>query len=209
MPKQQFAPSKPKLIFATLVLLAALLFAGSTYYLVNPSHMGSGTGTALIGGPFTLTDQTGKKVTEKDFLGHYMLVFFGYTYCPDVCPTELQVMSAALDSMGSKADNIQPVFITIDPQRDTADVMKQYVSNFYPRLIGLTGTPEEVANVAKVYRVYYSKVESKSGANDYLMDHSSIVYLMDTHGTFLKHFTYTTDAAELAKAIEAAIAPQK
>ena len=207
MPKQQFTPSKFQLIFATLALLAALLFAGSTYYFVNPSHMSSGTGTALVGGPFTLTDQTGKKVTEKDFLGHYMLVFFGYTYCPDVCPTELQVMSAALDGMGSKADNIQPIFITIDPQRDTAEVMKQYVANFYPRLMGLTGTPEEIANVAKAYRVYYSKVDSKSGGDDYLMDHSSIVYLMDTHGTFLKHFTYTTDAAELAKAIEAAIAP--
>jgi cytochrome oxidase Cu insertion factor (SCO1/SenC/PrrC family) len=207
MPKHQFAPSKFQLIFATLALLAALIFAGTAYYFVNPSHTPRGTGTALVGGPFTLTDQTGKKVTQKDFLGHYMLVFFGYTYCPDVCPTELQVMSAALDSLGSKADKIQPIFITIDPQRDTPEVMKQYVANFYPRLTGLTGSPEEIATVAKAYRVYYSKIDGKSGAANYLMDHSSIVYLMDTNGTFLKHFTYTTDAAELATAIEAAIEP--
>jgi cytochrome oxidase Cu insertion factor (SCO1/SenC/PrrC family) len=207
MPKHQFAPSKFQFIFATLALLAALIFAGTAYYFVNPSHTARGTGTALVGGPFTLTDQTGKKVTEKDFLGHYMLVFFGYTYCPDVCPTELQVMSAALDSLGSKADKIQPIFITIDPQRDTPEVMKQYVANFYPRLTGLTGSSEEIAAVAKAYRVYYSRVDGKSGTDNYLMDHSSIVYLMDANGTFLKHFTYTTDAAELAKAIEAAITP--
>jgi cytochrome oxidase Cu insertion factor (SCO1/SenC/PrrC family) len=207
MPKQQFAPSGYQLLFVILALLAALVFAGSAFYFANPSHKPYGTGTALVGGPFTLTDQTGKRVTEKDFLGSYMLVFFGYTYCPDVCPTELQVMSAALDSLGSKADRIQPIFITIDPQRDTPEVMKQYVANFYPRLIGLTGSPEEIATAAKAYRVYYSKVAGKSGADDYLMDHSSIVYLMDTKGTFLKHFTYTTDVAELAKAIEAAVAP--
>jgi cytochrome oxidase Cu insertion factor (SCO1/SenC/PrrC family) len=117
------------------------------------------------------------------------------------------VMSAALDSLGSKADKIQPIFITIDPQRDTPEVMKQYVANFYPRLTGLTGSSEEIATVAKAYRVYYSRVDGKSGTDNYLMDHSSIVYLMDANGMFLKHFTYTTDAAELAKAIEAAITP--
>ncbi len=135
-----------------------------------------------------------------------MLVFFGYTYCPDVCPTELQVMSAALEDMGTKADAIQPVFISIDPARDTPDVLKQYVANFHPRLMGLTGTAEEVAAVAKAYRVFYGKVDGKSDETSYLMDHSSILYLMDPTGTFLKHFSYTTDASALAKAIEAAIA---
>ena len=207
MPKQQFAPSRLHLVIAVLALIAAVVIGGASLFLSGDSRKEMGSGTALIGGPFTLTDQTGKKVTDKDFLGHYMLVFFGYTYCPDVCPTELQVMSAALDSLGAKADKIQPIFITIDPDRDTPEVMKQYVANFYPRLIGLTGTAQEIATAAKAYRVYYSRVAGKTGANDYLMDHSSIVYLMDTNGTFLKHFTYTTDAAELAKAIEAAIAP--
>jgi cytochrome oxidase Cu insertion factor (SCO1/SenC/PrrC family) len=207
MPKHQFAPSRFQLIFALIALVGALAIAGSTYYSLGGKRSGLSTGIALVGGPFSLTDQNGRKVTEKDFLGNYMLVFFGYTYCPDVCPTELQVMSAALESMGPKADRIQPIFITIDPERDTPAVMKQYVGNFYPRLVGLTGSAEEVAAAAKAYRVYYGKVESKSGAADYLMDHSSIVYLMDPNGTFLKHFSYTTDAAELAKAIEAAIAP--
>ena len=188
-----------------LALLAALLVAGAAYYFANPSHRVSYAGTALVGGPFTLTDHTGRKVTEKDFLGKYMLVFFGYTYCPDVCPTELQVMSAALDSLGAKADTIQPIFISIDPERDTPEVLKQYVANFHPRLMGLTGSPEEIASVAKAYRVYFSRVENNSGPDNYLMDHSAIIYLMDRQGKFLKHFTYSTDAAALAKAIEEAI----
>ena len=205
MPKSQFAPSRFQLIFATLALLAALLVAGTAYYFAASIHATTSTGTALVGGPFSLTDQTGRKVTGKDFLGKYMLVFFGYTYCPDICPTELQVMSAALDSLGAKADDIQPIFISIDPQRDTPEVLQQYVVNFHPRLLGLTGSPEEIASVAKAYRVYYSKVEGNSGPDNYLMDHSTIIYLMDRQGKFLKHFTYSTDAAALAKAIEEAI----
>ena len=207
MPKHQFAPTRFQLFFAVIAIALALVFAGSAYFLKPSAPTASGTGTALVGGPFTLTDQTGKRVTEKDYLGHYTLVFFGYTFCPDICPTELQVMSAALDKLGSKADAIQPLFVTIDPERDTVDVMKQYVANFYPRLVGLTGSPQEIAATAKAYRVYYAKVPGKSGANDYLMDHSSIVYLMDKQGMFLKHFTYTTDADVLAKALEAAISP--
>ena len=207
MPKPQFSPTRSQLIFAALALLAAFLFAGTAYYFSNPSHRVSYTGTALVGGPFTLTDHTGRKVTEKDFLGKYMLVFFGYTYCPDICPTELQVMSAAIDSLGTKADTIQPIFISVDPGRDTPDILKQYVANFHPRLVGLTGSPDEIASVTKAYRVYFSKVENKSTPDAYLMDHSTIIYLMDPQGKFLKHFTYSTDAAALAKAIEAAIAP--
>lgn len=206
MPKSQFAPSRFQLVFAILALLAAFLTAGVSYYLANQPRGQISIGTALVGGPFTLTDQTGRKVTEKDFLGKYMLVFFGYTYCPDICPTELQVMSAALDSMGPKADAIQPVFISVDPGRDTPEVLKQYVANFHPRLVGLTGSPEEIASVAKAYRVYFSKVESNSAPDAYLMDHSTIIYLMDPQGKFLKHFAYSTDAAALAKAIAEAIA---
>ncbi len=206
MPKPHYAPSRFQVIFATLALLAALLVAGTAYYFSGQIQTATGTGTALVGGPFTLTDQDGRKVTEKDFLGKYMLVFFGYTYCPDICPTELQVMSAALDSLGPKADPIQPVFITVDPQRDTPEVMKQYVGNFHPRLMGLTGTPDEIASVAKTYRVFFSRVEN-SAPDTYLMDHSTITYLMDPQGKFLKHFSYSTDSAALAKGLEEAIAP--
>ena len=207
MPKSQFAPSRFHLIFAILALLAALLVAGAAYYVANQPRGPISIGTALVGGPFTLTDHTGRKVTDKDFRGHYMLVFFGYTYCPDICPTELQVMSAALDNLGAKADAIQPIFITFDPQRDTPEVLKQYVSNFHPRLVGLTGTPEEIALAAKAYRVFYNRLENTSGPDTYLMDHSTITYLMDRQGKFLKHFSYSTDAAALAKAIAEAIAP--
>src|SRR5687767_4818513 len=207
MPKPHYEPSRYQLVFAILALLAALFTAIAAYYLTVPNYGGTSSGTALVVGPFTLTDQTGRKVTDKDFLGKYMLVFFGYTYCPDLCPTELQVMSAALDSLGAKADAIQPVFISFDPERDTPEVLKQYVSNFHPRLIGLTGTPEQVAVAAKAYRVYYSKVANGSAPDTYLMDHSTITYLMDPQGKFLKHFSYSTDSATLAKALEAAMAP--
>ena len=135
-----------------------------------------------------------------------MLVFFGYTYCPDICPTELQVISAALDELGAKGAAIQPIFVTVDPQRDTPEILKTYVSNFHPRLIGLTGTPEAIAAAARAYRVYYSKAPG-ADAENYLMDHSTIIYLMGPDGTFLKHFTYTTDARQLAKELEAAISP--
>ncbi len=157
------------------------------------------TGTALIGGPFTLVNQDGKTVTEKDFLGRYMLVFFGFTYCPDFCPTELQVMTAALDQMGEQAKKIQPVFVSIDPDRDTPEVMKSYVENFGGGLVGLTGSAEQVAQAAKAFRVYYAK--AGQGA-DYKMDHSTFIYLMGPDGRFVKHFTYTTDAARLAQELK-------
>jgi cytochrome oxidase Cu insertion factor (SCO1/SenC/PrrC family) len=204
MQKPHYAPSRFQLLFAILAVLAALLIAGTAVYISHQPRSPISIGQALIGGPFTLTDQNGRKVTEKDFLGKYMLVFFGYTYCPDLCPTELQVMSAALDSLGAKADAIQPVFISFDPERDTPEVLKQYVSNFHPRLVGLTGSPEEIAAAAKAYRVYYSKV-ANSSPDTYLMDHSTITYLMDPQGKFLKHFSYSTDAAALAKALDEAI----
>ena len=204
MPKPHYAPSRFQLVFAIFALLAAVFIAGIAFYVSYLPNSPLSSGTALVGGPFTLTDQNGRKVTEKDFLGKYMLVFFGYTYCPDICPTELQVMSAALDSLGPKADTVQPVFISVDPQRDTPEILKQYVENFHPRLMGLTGTPEEIASVAKTYRVFYSRVEN-ADPDAYLMDHSTIMYLMDPQGRFLKHFSYSTDAAALAKALAEAI----
>ena len=146
-------------------------------------------------------------MSDKDFLGGYTLVFFGYTFCPDVCPAGLQVMSAALDKLGPEADKIQPVFVTIDPERDTPDVMASYIGHFHPRLIGLTGSADDIAKAAKAYRVYYAKAKGEEGDDpeDYLMDHSSILYLMDPDGKFVKHFTYTTDVDKLALDIKAAI----
>ncbi|MFM8747780.1 MAG: SCO family protein [Aestuariivirga sp.] len=197
-------PRRPVLVFAVLVLLAAAGLGG--YAWIN-RHAGEdrGSGVALVGGPFTLTDHNGRALTEKTFLGKYMLVFFGFTFCPDVCPTELQVITAALDQMGPAGDAIQPVFITIDPERDTPATLKAYVGNFHPRLIGLTGTPEQVAAAASAYRVYYAKVSNSSSAADYLMDHSSIIYLMGPDGRFVKHMPYTTDAAKLAAELKESV----
>ena len=194
-------PRRPVLVFAALVLLLAAGL-GSYAWMSRTLHGQQGSGIALVGGPFTLVDQDGRRVSEKDFLGKYMLVFFGYTYCPDVCPTELQVMSAALDQLGPEAERIQPVFVSIDPARDTPEVLKAYVGNFNPRLIGLTGTPEEIAAMAKAYRVFYAKAGNSSSNTDYLMDHSSIIYLMGPDGRFVKHMAYTTDAAKLATELQ-------
>ena len=197
-------PRRPILIFAALVLLIAAGLGG--YAWLNRHTGGShGSGAALVGGPFTLTDHNGREVTEKTFLGKYMLVFFGFTFCPDVCPTELQVITAALDQMGPEADAIQPVFITVDPERDTPEVLKAYVGNFGPRLLGLTGTPEQVAAAAKAFRVYYAKVKNSGSAADYMMDHSTIIYLMGPDGRFAKHMTYTTDAAKLAEELKKSV----
>ena len=161
------------------------------------------SGIADVGGPFTLTAHTGNRVADADFRGKFMLVAFGFTFCPDVCPAQLQVMTAALDAMGSEAERIQPLFITIDPERDDVARLAEYMAPFHPRLIGLTGTPEEVAAVADAYHVWYEKVDEQ-GSDD-LMDHTSITYLMGPDGEFLQHFGFGTSAETLAKALSAAV----
>ncbi len=189
-------PSRRTLFVAMAALAVAAALVGAAL-IQRLGHMPMGTGTALVGGPFTLINQDGQTVTDKDFSGKHMLIFFGYTYCPDVCPTELQVMTQALVTMGERAAAIRPLFITIDPERDTPEVMKSYVENFGGNLTGLTGSAEQIAAVAKAYRVYYKRAGSPE-ASDYLMDHSSIIYLMGPDGSFVTHFSYTTDANDLA-----------
>ena len=168
-----------------------------------PSAAQTVSGKALVGGPFSLTDSSGKHVTDKDFRGRDMLVFFGFTSCPDICPASLQLMSTVLDKLGPKADRITPIFITIDPERDTAPKLDEYVKHFSSRIVGLTGTPEEIAAAAKAYRVYYNKVPNKVVPGDYTMDHTGIIYLMDANGDYVTHFTPATPVddmtAKLAK----------
>lgn len=195
---------RTQLILVFAAALALTLAGIAAVALLKDPQVVRSSGTALVGGPFALTSQTGERVSDSAFRGRYMLIAFGYTYCPDVCPAELQVMSAALDELGSKADAVQPIFITIDPERDTVTQLKDYMTNFHPRFVGLTGTPEEIADVARAYRVYYAKAKD-GGATDYLMDHSSIIYLMAPDGSFVKHFPYGTDAKSLAEGIAAAI----
>jgi cytochrome oxidase Cu insertion factor (SCO1/SenC/PrrC family) len=197
--------SRPLFIAACLIL--ALLIGGVALTRAPENGGVLTTGKALVGGPFKLTDQHGKTVSDTDFRGKYMLVVFGYTFCPDVCPAELQVVTAALDALGPLAERIQPVFISIDPERDTVSQLALYAGNFHPRLVLLTGSSAEIADVAKAYRVYYAKAEGSANAGrDYLMDHSSIIYLMGPDGQFVRHFTYTTDAAALAEQLKQAIA---
>ncbi len=167
-----------------------------------PSPAATVSGKALVGGPFSLTDGTGKRVTDKDYRGRYMLVFFGYTSCPDICPAGLQLIAAALDKLGTKADRVTPIFISVDPGRDTPEKLAAYVKNFSSRLVGLTGTPEEIATVAKAYKVYYKKVPNDASPGDYTMDHSAIIYLMDPDGEFVAHFTPATSVDEMAAKLD-------
>ncbi len=141
---------------------------------------------AAIGGPFQLTDQTGATVTEKSLQGRPSLIFFGYTHCPDVCPTTLFDLSEVLRAMGKDADRVNAYFISVDPERDTVAAMKDYLSSFDPHLKGLTGNPQAVAKVTSEYRVYAKKVPLKDG--DYTMDHTALVYLMDRDGKFVAPF---------------------
>ena len=157
------------------------------------------SGTALIGGPFSLTGTGGKTVTDQDFRGRYMLVFFGFTHCPEICPAELQVIAQALDKLGDKAKQVVPVFITLDPERDTPQVIAEYVKSFGPNFVGLTGTPDEIAAAAKAYRVAYTKIEDKSSATNYTIDHSALAYLMYQQGRYVAHFAYGMSPQEMAE----------
>ena len=183
---------------AALGLAAAIALLPDVRERLLPSVGQQVTGKALIGGAFTLTDNTGKRVTDQDFHGKYTLVFFGFTSCPDICPAGLQLIAGALQKLGTKAQFITPIFISVDPQRDTPEKLAAYVKNFDPRLVGLTGTPEEIAAVAKAYKVYYAKVPSKERPDDYTMDHTSIIYVMDPKGEFVTHFTPSTSVDDMA-----------
>ena len=195
-------------IVLAVVLIGAgiLVYAGGAYLSGQKVASGAKTtkssGVPAIGGPFTLTDHNGNEVTERSFRGKYMLVFFGYTFCPDVCPTTLTDVSTALDILGFEGEKIVPVFISVDPARDTPEHLKEYATYFHPRLVALTGTPKQVAAAAKAYRVYYAKAKSEgSDPNDYLMDHSSVIYLMGPDGKFQQHFSHGTDGEAMVKRI--------
>ena len=159
------------------------------------------SGTALIGGPFELVGKDGKTVTDQDFRGRYMLVFFGFTHCPDICPAELQVMSTALDDLGSDADKVVPIFITLDPERDTPEAVNAYVENFGPNFVGLTGSPEAIDKAAKAYRVTYQKFQDESMGDNYSIDHSALVYLMGPDGKFVTHIPYGTQPEKMAETL--------
>jgi protein SCO1/2 len=161
-----------------VIFLGVILFA--THY------QGTAGGPSAIGGPFKLVDQSGKPITDEDMKGHPFLVFFGYTHCPDICPTTLFEMSEVMRALGNDADRINALFITVDPERDTPAVMKDYLSSFDPHLRGGTGDQKAIDAVEKAYRVYAKKVPAEKG--DYSMDHTALVYLMDKQGRFVAPF---------------------
>jgi len=163
------------LCFAVVLLVTG---RGSTPMIAAPSG---------IGGSFRLTDQNGKTITDQDLKGRPFLVFFGFTHCPEVCPTALFDISEILGKLGPDAEKVNALFITVDPERDTPEKLKEYLSSFNPRLIGVGGNAEALAAVAKAYRVYYKKIPLKDG--DYTMDHTAIVYLMDKNGQFVAPFS--------------------
>jgi cytochrome oxidase Cu insertion factor (SCO1/SenC/PrrC family) len=184
--------------FALGGLAALMIFPAARAKLLPAVNVRS-VGQALVGGPFTLTDHTGKRVTDKDFRGRTLIVFFGFTFCPDVCPSGLQVIAAAIDKLGPKGQSITPLFISVDPERDTPAQLASYVQSFHPRLVGLTGTPAEVEAVAKAYRVYVKMVTDPKSTAGYTIDHSSIIYVMGPDGAYRTHFTHTTNADVMAE----------
>ena len=156
-------------------------------------------GRGSVGGPFTLTDQTGKPRSDSDFRGKLMIVYFGYSYCPDVCPTDLMAITQALDALGPAARDVQPVFITIDPERDTK-VLADYLSAFHPSFVGLTGSPDEIRTVANAFKAFYVKVpDQRSG--DYSIDHSGVIYLIDRNGEYLGFMPPQTNPDRLTEVL--------
>ena len=154
-----------------------------------------------IGGPFELVDQTGTIRNERDFRGKLLLVYFGFTYCPDICPTDLQAIGLAMDGLGAEAENVQPLFITVDPERDTPEHLAEYVPMFHARLIGLTGSAEAVNKAAEAYRVYHARIDFEKTPHDYTVDHSAFVYLMDRDGKYLGFFPPGTSADRMVEMI--------
>jgi protein SCO1/2 len=154
-------------------------------------------GRGTVGGPFTLTDQTGNQRSDNEFRGKLMIVYFGYTFCPDVCPTDLMAITQALDALGPAASDVQPVFITVDPERDSK-VLKDYVAAFHRSLVGLTGSPDEIRKVANSYKAFYVKVQDERSAG-YSIDHAGVIYLMGRNGEYLGFMPPQTNPDRLAE----------
>jgi protein SCO1 len=181
--------------------LGGLALVFGVVLLVTNGPLRSATQAVEIGGPFRLTDQDGHTVSDQDFKGKPLLVFFGFTHCPDICPTTLFDVSEVLRKLGPDADRVGAIYVTVDPERDTSATLKDYMASFDPHLRGLTGDADAIQTIAKEYRVYYKKVPLQDG--DYTMDHTAIVYLMDKEGRFVSPFnmrrTADVAAAELRK----------
>jgi cytochrome oxidase Cu insertion factor (SCO1/SenC/PrrC family) len=200
------------------VLALALFIVGclSTLSVAQPSPDRSGAelmdavmwNREPIGGPFALTDHNGTRRTDRDFRGKLMLVYFGFTFCPDICPTDLLQMALAMDKLGQAGEMVQPVFITVDPERDTPEHLKQYMALFHPSFVGLTGDASAIREAARAYRAYYKKIEWDD-RSDYLVDHSAFIYLMGRDGEYLGFFPPGTSAEQIADIIRPRLAANR
>ena len=187
-------PSRSVLIPLAAFVAGLVAISAALVMTLVPQHPQGGA--SGIGGPFTLVNQDGKTVSERDFAGKPYLMFFGFTHCPDVCPTTLQQISDVLAAMGPKADALTVAFVTVDPERGTPETLKTYLSSFDPRIVGLTGTPEQVAAAVKTFRAYAKKVPSQGG--DYTMEHTALVYLMNARNGFVGAVNLNRPASETA-----------
>ncbi len=196
--------SRVMLFVAATAIAVALGLIVNSFFLDQGRPKTASVGLPSIGGPFELVDHKGRVARDSDFLGKYLLVMFGYTYCPDVCPTELQVISEAMEQLGQSRTKVQPLMITVDPERDTVAALADYIGNFDPSFVALTGSTEQIKAAAKAYRVYYAKTPPDD-EGDYFMDHSAFIYLMGPDGKYLHHFAPTTAPESMADKIQAVI----
>jgi protein SCO1/2 len=192
------------LLLASALLALLLVVAVARHVLTERSA--TGAGRPAIGGAFAMVDQDGRQVTERDFAGKLLLVYFGYTYCPDVCPTELAAISGALDLLGPAAARVTPIFVTVDPDRDSPAVLKEFVGNFGQGFVGLTGSPEQLAAMARAYKVYYGKAPAGATADGYLVDHSGFIYVMGPDGYYLSHFRPGVTPEDIAAGVRKLLA---
>jgi protein SCO1 len=186
-----------------LTILGVLL---AVVVIISEPGARAGTSDVTIGGPFTLSTPDGTTVTDRTYRGKWLLVYFGYTFCPTSCPTTLLAVTTALEELGQDAAQVQALFITVDPQRDTPKVMRQYIESFDPRIVGLTGTPQQIAAAAQEYGAYYVRHSTGAGPDDYIVDHSTYLYLMDPLGKFVRAFDSDTSGDRIADALRALIA---
>jgi cytochrome oxidase Cu insertion factor (SCO1/SenC/PrrC family) len=183
-----------------------IIFGAFTFYAVK-SYQHKQEVTSVIkatpvpiGGPFKLTNHWGKTITDKHFPNKYLIMYFGYTFCPDICPTALQNLTLALEDLGEKAGQFQPVFVTIDPQRDTMQHLAEFVKDFHPSLMALRGTPKETKALADAYKIYYAVVDPKE--EHYMIDHTSLIYVMNPKGEYVTHFRHNTSPKEMRKILK-------
>ena len=192
-------PSFRILIVIVLALAAAGALGAAWVSLVaSPVPRLATSGTAAIGGPFTLVSTNGDNVTDQTYRGKWLLIFFGFTFCPDACPTALNNISVALEKLGADADKLQPLFVTVDPHRDTREVMAEYLKSFDSRIIGLTGPQDQIDRVVKEYRVYVASQKSDAGDDNYFVSHSAYIYLMDPQGKFVNVIQGSEGGEEIA-----------